>query len=178
MKFEWTYRQKSHLDKFYYLVGRKFRRAKLSPGETIRRVKFSPPDKKFVTFTRRKLSPNKSKSVLKWSTSESTSNLSHLDKVWLYWWVKLCRAKLFVGQNFRNFSKNSSLPPDKVLPDKVISSLSFHASTDENLHDTFQMARSAGNFSIFYIKFGEIKFQMAQSAENCSMFSIRLCKKR
>ena len=29
------------------------------------------------------------------------------------------RAKLFVRRNFRNFSKNSSLSPDIVSPDKV-----------------------------------------------------------
>ena len=29
------------------------------------------------------------------------------------------RAKLFVRRNFRHFSKNSSLSPDKVSPDKV-----------------------------------------------------------
>ena len=38
-------------------------RAKLSSGETIRWAKFSSPNEKFVTFARRKNSPNKSKSV-------------------------------------------------------------------------------------------------------------------
>ena len=40
-------------------------RAKFSSGETIRRAKFSSLNEKFVTFARRKVSPNKSKSVLK-----------------------------------------------------------------------------------------------------------------
>ena len=33
-------------------------------------------------------------------------------------------AKLLVGRNFRHFSKNSSLSPDKVSPDKVLKSIS------------------------------------------------------
>ena len=34
--------------------------------------------------------------------------------------AKLCRAKLFVGRNFRNQAKNSSLLPDeKFCPIKV-----------------------------------------------------------
>ena len=40
-------------------------RAKFSSGETIRRAKFSSLNEKFVTFARRKVSPNKIKSVLK-----------------------------------------------------------------------------------------------------------------
>ena len=73
-------------------------RAKFSSGETIRRAKFSSLNEKFVTFARRKVSPNKSKSVLKWSTSEPTSDLSHLDKLWLHWWAKLCRVKFSSGE--------------------------------------------------------------------------------
>ena len=38
-------------------------RAKFSSGETIRRAKCSSLNEKFVTFARRKVSPNKSKSV-------------------------------------------------------------------------------------------------------------------
>ena len=46
------------------------------------------------------------KSFLKWSTSEPTSDSSHSEKLWLYFWAKVCRAefssaKLFVGWNFR-----------------------------------------------------------------------------
>ena len=77
-----------------------------------------------MSVIERKISPNKIKSVLKWSISEPTSDLSHLDKLWLYWWAKLCRAKFasgktICGRNFRHLSKNSSLSPDKVSPDKV-----------------------------------------------------------
>ena len=36
-------------------------RAKFSSVETIRRAKFSSPNEKFVTFARRKISPNKVK---------------------------------------------------------------------------------------------------------------------
>ena len=102
--------------KYKLLYRAKLCRAKFSSGETIRRAKFSSLNEKFVTFARRKVSPNKSKSVLKWSTSEPSSDLSYLDKMWLYWWAKLCQARLFVGRNFRHFSKNLSLSPDKVCP--------------------------------------------------------------
>ena len=37
----------------------------------------------------------------------------------------------------------------------LISSLFFHASTDENLNGVFQMARSAGNVSILAHKIGQ-----------------------
>ena len=83
-------------------------RAKFSSGETIRRAKFSSLKEKFVTFARRKVSPNKIKSVLKWSISEPTSDLSHLDKLWLHWWAKLCRAKFSSGEIIRR-AKFSSL---------------------------------------------------------------------
>ena len=39
--------------------------AKFSSDETICRAKFLSPKEKFVTFARRKISPNKSKSVFK-----------------------------------------------------------------------------------------------------------------
>ena len=50
---------------------------------------------------------------------------------WTYEWFKSFRqivitlvgktlsGEIFVGRNFRHFSKNSSLSPDKVSPDKV-----------------------------------------------------------
>ena len=104
-------------------------RAKFSSGETIRRAKFSSLNEKFVTFARRKVSPNKSKSVLKWSTSEPTSDLSHLDKLWLHWWAKLCRAKFSSGEIIRR-AKFSSLNEKfvtfarrKVSPPKIKVSL-------------------------------------------------------
>ena len=55
------------------------------------------PDEKFR--------PNKSKSVLKWGTNERTSDLSHLDKLWLYGWAKVCRAKFSSGEIFVTFQK-------------------------------------------------------------------------
>ena len=72
-------------------------------GETIRRAKLSSPNEKFVTFARQKISPNKSKIVFKWSTSEPTREASHLDKFWLPCWEKLCWAKLHIWWNFRHF---------------------------------------------------------------------------
>ena len=85
-------------------------------GETIRRAKFSSLKEKFVTFARRKVSPNKSKIVLKWSASEPTSDLSHLDKLWLYWWAKLCRAKFSSGEIFVTFQKIRHFRPTKFRP--------------------------------------------------------------
>ena len=52
----------------YYLIGRNFR------------AKFSSLNEKFVTFARRKVSPNKSKSVFSSSTNEPKRETSHLDK--------------------------------------------------------------------------------------------------
>ena len=100
-------------------------RAKFSSGETIRRAKFSSLNEKFVTFARRKVSPNKSKSVFSWSTNEPRRKKSHLDKFWLILGERnlvgrnFHQAKLFVGWNCRHFSKTSSLPPDQVSPNKV-----------------------------------------------------------
>ena len=73
---------------------------KLSSGETIRLAKFSPLNEKFVTFAQRKVSPNK-KSILKWITSKPTSDLSHLDKLWLCCWAKLCLAKFSSSEIIR-----------------------------------------------------------------------------
>ena len=70
-------------------------------GETIRRAKFSSPNEKFVTFARRKSSPNKSKSVVSWSTSEPKRESGHLDKLWLSCWAKLCRARFPSGEIIR-----------------------------------------------------------------------------
>ena len=72
----------------------------------------------FITFARWKVLPNKSKSVFRWSKNEWKS---HLDKFWLSKLAKTLTGenfvkKLFVRQNFRHFSENSSLSPDKVSP--------------------------------------------------------------
>ena len=42
-----------------------------------------------------------------------------MKKLWLSCWANLCRAKLFVERNFRLFSKNSWLSPDKISPNKL-----------------------------------------------------------
>ena len=80
----------------YYLIGRNFR------------AKFSSLNEKFVTFARRKVSPNKNESVLKLSTSKPTGDSSHLDKLWLCCWAKLCRAKfLSPFKKFNTFARQS-----------------------------------------------------------------------
>ena len=104
------------------------------------------PNKKFVTFARRKISPNKSKSVFSSSTSElkRIAIASHLDNLWLPCWATLCRAKfssgeLFVGRNFQYFLENSSLLPDKVSPDKVTNFGIWITLIDRAiLYDSFQ----------------------------------------
>ena len=59
------------------------------------------PNEKFVTFARRKISPNKSKSAFSWSTNEPKMEKSHLDKLWLSYRAKLCRAKFSSGETIR-----------------------------------------------------------------------------
>ena len=86
--------------------------------ETIRRTKFSSSIEKFFTFVRRIISPSKNKNVFSWSAIEPKWETS-LHKFWLSCWAQLYRAKLFFGRKFRHFSKNPSLSPDKVSPDKV-----------------------------------------------------------
>ena len=71
-----------------YFVGRNFF------GRNFRRAKFSSPNEKFVTFAQRIVSPNKSKSVFKWKTSEPTREKSYLDKFRSSCRAKLCRTKL------------------------------------------------------------------------------------
>ena len=66
-------------------LGAKLCKAIFSTGKTIRWAKVSSTNEKFVTFARRKISPNKSRSIFKWSTSESTRETSHLHKFWLYY---------------------------------------------------------------------------------------------
>ena len=77
----------------------------------------------FVTFARRKVSSDKSKSVFSWSASEPKRVPSHLDKSCSSCWIKLCRAKLFVGRKFCHFSKNSSLSLDKLSADDRFSNM-------------------------------------------------------
>ena len=64
--------------KFYLIHRVKLCQEKFSSGKTIRRAKFSSPNKKFVTFTRRKFSSNKRKSIFSWSTNEPKRVASHL----------------------------------------------------------------------------------------------------
>ena len=91
--------------------------AKFSFGETIRHQ-----SKNLSLSPRRKISPNKSKNILKWSTSEPTEETSHFDKFWLSCWVKLCRAKSLVGRNhssgeiFITFKKIHYFRPTKFHP--------------------------------------------------------------
>ena len=87
-------------------------RTKLSLGETISQAKFSSLDEQFVTFARR----NKNKSVLQWSTSKPMSDFSHLDKLWLCCWAKLCRTKFSSGEIFVTFQKIRHFRPTKFLP--------------------------------------------------------------
>ena len=84
-----------------YLIGRNFFK------RNFRRAKISLLNEKFVTLDRRKVLPNKSKSVSKWSTSKPTTDLSHLDN------FDYVVGRNFVGRNFRHLSKNSSLSPDE-----------------------------------------------------------------
>ena len=54
-------------------------------------------------FCRRKISPNKSKSVSSWSTNEPKREKSHLNKFWLSYRAELCRAKF--SSLFKKFAR-------------------------------------------------------------------------
>ena len=86
-------------------------RAKFLSGKTIRRANFSPLNEKIATFALRKVSPNKNKSVLKWSATEPTSDLCHLDKLWLYSWAKLRPVKFSSDEIFVTFKKIRQFRP-------------------------------------------------------------------
>ena len=116
------------------LSGEIFVRRNYSSGEIFvtkwkihhfRQAKFSSPNEKFVIFARRKISPNRSKSVFKWSANEPMRETSNLNKIVIILLGETLSGEILVGRNyssseiFLTFSKNSLLSTDKVSPDKV-----------------------------------------------------------
>ena len=89
--------------------------AEIFVGRNYSSGEFWSLSEKFVTFARRKI-----RNLSYFMRTQYNLYISAPSKNYSSGEI-IRRAKLFVGRNFRHLAKNSSLSPDKVSPDKVVS---------------------------------------------------------